>query len=131
MDPRTVRVQDIDNLSGKILRIDPITGAGLPDNPFYNGDPGANRSKVYQLGLRNPFRIAVDENSGQLYIGDVGWTRWEEINAGDPGANFGWPYYEGGSGVSLQTNQYSNLPEAQVFYASGAGGDRVDLCTKP
>ena len=119
MDPRTVRVQDLDNLSGKILRIDPITGEGVPDNPFFNGDPNANRSKVYQYGLRNPFRIAVDDNSGQLYIGDVGWTRWEEVNAGDPGANFGWPYYEGGSGVSLRTNQYSNLPEAQVFYASG------------
>ena len=119
MDPRTVRVQDIDNLSGKILRIDPITGQGVSDNPFYNGDAGANRSKVYQLGLRNPFRMAVDPNSGQLYIGDVGWTQWEEVNAGGPGANFGWPYYEGGSGVSLRTNSYQNLPEAQVFYASG------------
>jgi hypothetical protein len=60
VDPRTVRVQDIDNLSGKILRIDPITGQGVSDNPFYNGDAGANRSKVYQLGVRNPFRMAVD-----------------------------------------------------------------------
>ena len=119
VDPRTVRVQDIDNLSGKILRIDPITGAGLSDNPFFNGDPNANRSKVYQLGLRNPFRIAVDDNTGQLYIGDVGWTQWEEVNAGEPGANFGWPYYEGGNGVSLQTNRYRDLPEAQTFYASG------------
>ncbi|MEL7496276.1 MAG: PQQ-dependent sugar dehydrogenase [Planctomycetota bacterium] len=119
MDPRTVRVQDIDNLSGKILRIDPITGEGVASNPFYNGDPDSNRSKVYQYGLRNPFRIAVDENTGQLYIGDVGWTRWEEINAGEAGANFGWPYYEGGNGVSLQTNRYRDLPEAQTFYASG------------
>ena len=120
MDPRTVRVQDIDNLSGKILRIDPITGEGLSDNPFYNGNADANRSKVYQLGVRNPFRMSVDPVSGQLYIGDVGWTQWEEVNAGGPGANFGWPYYEGGSGVSTRTNQYQNLPEAQVFYASNA-----------
>ena len=119
MDPRTVRVQDIDNLSGKVLRIDPITGQGLSDNPFYNGNPDANRSKVYQLGLRNPFRMTVDPVSGQLYIGDVGWTQWEEVNSGPAGANFGWPYYEGGSGVNLQTNQYRNLPEAQAFYASG------------
>lgn len=118
-DPRTVRVQDIDNLSGKILRIDPITGEGVSDNPFFNGDANANRSKVYQYGLRNPFRIAVDDNSGQLYIGDVGWTQWEEVNAGDPGANFGWPYYEGGSGTNLQTNRYRDLPEAQLFYGSG------------
>ncbi|MEM6777717.1 MAG: PQQ-dependent sugar dehydrogenase [Planctomycetota bacterium] len=119
MDPRTIRVQDIDNLSGKVLRIDPITGEGLSDNPFFNGDPSANRSKVYQLGLRNPFRITVDDNTGQLFIGDVGWTNWEELNSGPPGANFGWPYYEGGNGVNLQTNRYRDLPEAQIFYASG------------
>ncbi len=119
-DPRTVRVQDIDNLSGKILRIDPITGEGLADNPFYNGEPNANRSKVYQYGLRNPFRITVDPVSGQLYVGDVGWTRWEEINAAGPGANFGWPFYEGGSGQNLPTRLYEDLPEAQAFYNSGA-----------
>ncbi|MEL7266545.1 MAG: PQQ-dependent sugar dehydrogenase, partial [Planctomycetota bacterium] len=119
VDPRTVRVQDIDNLSGKILRIDPLTGVGLSDNPFFNGDADANRSKVYQLGLRNPFRISIDQVTGQLYIGDVGWTRWEEVNAAGPGANFGWPYYEGGSGQSLRTGGYENLPEAQAFYASG------------
>lgn len=119
VDPRTVRVQDIDNLSGKILRIDPITGEGLSDNPFYNGDPNANRSKVFQYGLRNPFRIAVDQTDGKVYVGDVGWTQWEEINAAEPGANFGWPYYEGGSGTSLQTGGYRDLSEAQAFYASG------------
>ena len=119
VDPRTIRVQDIDNLSGKVLRIDPITGDGLSDNPFFSGDADANRSKVYQLGLRNPFRLAVDPDSGELFIGDVGWTQWEEINTGGAGANFGWPYYEGGSGVSLQTNRYEDLPEAQIFYASG------------
>ena len=119
VDPRTVRVQDIDNLSGKIIRIDPITGEGLADNPFYDGDPNSNRSKVYQYGLRNPFRITVDPTDGQVYVGDVGWTQWEEINAGAPGANFGWPYYEGGSGESLRTGGYQNLSEAQAFYASG------------
>lgn len=119
VDPRTVRVQDIDNLSGKVLRIDPLTGEGLTDNPFFNGDADANRSKVYQYGLRNPFRLTVDPSTGQLYVGDVGWTQWEEVNAAGPGANFGWPYYEGGSGTSLRTNGYDSLPEAQAFYASG------------
>ncbi len=119
VDPRTVRVQDIDNLSGKILRINPITGEGLADNPFYNGDSGANRSKVYQLGVRNPFRMTVDPATGELYVGDVGWTRWEEVNSAGPGANFGWPYYEGGNGVSNQTNGYRDPVEAQTFYNSG------------
>ena len=113
------------------MRIDPITGEGLSDNPFFNGNPDANRSKVYQYGLRNPFRMSVDPVSGQLYIGDVGWTQWEEINAGNAGDNFGWPYYEGGSGVSLRTNQYQNLPEAIAFYASGPNGDSGHLCIEP
>ncbi|MEL6106236.1 MAG: DUF4347 domain-containing protein, partial [Planctomycetota bacterium] len=120
VDPRTVRVQDIDNLSGKVLRIDPLTGEGLADNPFFNGDPDANRSKVYQYGLRNPFRMTIDPSSGQVYVGDVGWTRWEEINAAGPGANFGWPFYEGGSGTSLRTNGYEDLREADAFYDSVA-----------
>ncbi|MCR9295598.1 MAG: PQQ-dependent sugar dehydrogenase [bacterium] len=119
VDPRTVRVQDIDNLSGKVLRIDPATGEGLSDNPFFNGDPNANRSKVYQYGLRNPFRMAVDQSTGQLFVGDVGWTNWEEINAAEAGANFGWPYYEGGSGTNSQTTGYQDLPEAQEFYNAG------------
>ena len=123
VDPRTVRVQDIDNLSGKILRIDPITGDGLADNPFYNGDADANRSKVYQLGLRNPFRITVDPRNGDVYVGDVGWTQWEEINSAAAGANFGWPYYEGGNGNSLPTGGYRDLPEAQAFYNSDRSVD--------
>jgi glucose/arabinose dehydrogenase len=119
MDPRTVRVQDIDNLSGKLMRIDPITGAGLADNPFFDGDPESNRSKVYQLGLRNPFRIGIDRVTGQVYLGDVGWSAWEEVNTGPAGANFGWPYFEGGAGgVSLRTVEYQDLPEAQAFYAA-------------
>ena len=119
VDPRATRVQDIDSLSGKILRIDPLTGQGLPSNPFYNNDPNSNRSKVYQSGLRNPFRISVHPQSGRLMIGDVGWTQWEEVNTAGPGANFGWPYYEGGSGASLQTNGYKDLAKAQAFYSGG------------
>ncbi len=120
LDARTTRVQDIDNLSGKILRVDPLTGEGLTDNPFYNGDPDANRSKVYQLGLRNPFRFSIHPETGAPVIGDVGWTNWEEVNIGEAGANFGWPYYEGGNGVSIQTTEYQALPEAQAFYNSNA-----------
>lgn len=117
VDPRTVRVQDIDNLSGKMLRIDPITGEGLADNPFYDGDPNSNRSKVYSYGLRNPFRFAINPKTNEPFIGDVGWTEWEEIDTGK-GVNFGWPYYEGGDGVNLRRDGYEELPEAQEFYNS-------------
>lgn len=119
VDPRTVRVQDLDSLSGKLLRIDPVTGEGLTDNPYYNGDPTANQSKVYSYGLRNPFRFALHPTLDEPYIGDVGWTAWEEINTGR-GANFGWPYFEGGNGQSLRTGGYQDLSEAQDFYDSGA-----------
>jgi glucose/arabinose dehydrogenase len=119
VDPRTVRVQDVNNLSGKVLRIDPISGAGLASNPFFDGDVDSNRSKVYQLGVRNAFRAAFDDVTGRFYIGDVGWGTWEEINSAGAGANFGWPYYEGANGVNARTGGYQSLPEAAAFYASG------------
>jgi glucose/arabinose dehydrogenase len=119
VDPRTTRTQNLDSLSGKILRINPETGEGYADNPFYNGDPGSNRSKVYSYGLRNPFRFAINDNTNEPFIADVGWTNWEEINTGR-GANFGWPFYEGGNGTSLQTTGYRALPEAAAFYAANA-----------
>ncbi len=124
VDVRADRVQHIDSLSGKVLRIDPITGEGLPDNPFYDsGDANANRSKVYQLGLRNPFRISVDPVTGRLFVGDVGWTKWEEINSAGAGANFGWPFYEGGNGVSQINVSYQNTPEGQDFFADNVSVD--------
>ncbi len=110
-DPRSFYVQDIDSLAGKILRIDPLTGEGLTDNPFYDGTTTSNASKVYQLGLRNPFSMGFDAD-GQLLITDTGWFTWEEINSGGPGANFGWPYYEGGdNGVLDLMDTYAGRPE--------------------
>jgi len=119
VDSRAYRVQDVDNLSGKLLRINPITGAGYSNNPFYNGNLSSNQSKVYQYGFRNPFRFSIDPRNGKVYVGDVGWTNWKEINAGAAGANFGWPFYEGGSAGNQQTIAYNATPEAQAFYASG------------
>ncbi|BDA70913.1 PA14 domain-containing protein [Calothrix sp. PCC 7716] len=119
VDPRTIRVQDINNLSGKMLRIDSITGNGVSDNPFYDAaNPNSNRSKVFNSGLRNPFRFTTNPTTNRPYIGDVGWKTWEEINAGR-GQNFGWPYFEGGNGISLQQPEYFSLPPAQAFYNSG------------
>lgn len=100
------RAQWIHALSGKILRIDPVTGQGLPSNPYWTGDPDDAASKVWAYGLRNPFRFSVepgtgsddpiDGNPGVLYIGDVGWATWEELDvARQSGLNFGWPCFEG------------------------------------
>ncbi|MGF1514909.1 MAG: Calx-beta domain-containing protein [Elainellaceae cyanobacterium] len=114
-DPRTVRVQDVNNLSGKVLRIDPITGDGVASNPFYNGDVDSNASKVFYYGMRNPFRVAIDPVTDRPVIGDVGWNSFEEINTGVAGSNFGWPYLEGPN----QTGSYQDLPQAISFYSNG------------
>ncbi|MGL4648168.1 MAG: PQQ-dependent sugar dehydrogenase, partial [Caldilineaceae bacterium] len=89
------RAQDVNSLNGKILRIDPTTGAGYPNNPFAEDDLNANRAKVYALGMRNPFRYTFMPTTGELFVGDVGNSDYEEINRGGPGANFGWPCFEG------------------------------------
>jgi glucose/arabinose dehydrogenase len=101
------RAQDLRSLDGKVLRVDPATGLGYPSNPYFDGDPASNRSRVWVYGLRNPFRIAIEPGTGAsdaaagdpgtLYIADVGWVTWEEVNvARTPGLNFGWPCHEGG-----------------------------------
>ena len=117
-DPRAIRVQDVGNLSGKVLRIDPDTGEGLADNPFWNGNQNSNASKVFALGVRNGFR-SVFGPTGQLLVADVGWNTWEEINIVTKGANLGWPYFEGGTGTPLQTGGYQDIQPAKDFYASG------------
>ncbi len=107
VDPKALRVLDVDSLAGKILRINPDTGQGLSDNPFYDGDPTSNRSRVVSYGLRNPFRYTLHPTTGELYIGDVGWNVWEEINRGK-GKNFGWPCYEGNNAGNLEQPGYKN-----------------------
>jgi len=87
----SLRAQNLNSLNGKVLRIN-SNGTAPGDNPF---DDGTNspRSKVYDYGLRNPFRYTFGAN-GEMIIGDVGWATYEEINIGR-GKNFGWPCYEG------------------------------------
>ncbi|HYM79932.1 MAG TPA: PQQ-dependent sugar dehydrogenase [Candidatus Limnocylindria bacterium] len=100
------RAQYLGSLCGKLLRVNPANGHGYPSNPFYDGDPASVQSRVWAYGLRNPFRFTVrpgtgstnptDGNPGALYVGDVGWATWEEMNvAAQGGMNFGWPCYEG------------------------------------
>lgn len=101
------RAQLVDSLSGKILRIDAETGDGVPSNPFYDAAaPRAPRSRVWALGMRNPFRMTLRPESGAhdpaaaspgvLLVGNAGWRSWEELEIVDaPGQNFGWPVFEG------------------------------------
>ena len=93
--------QTTNDLFGAVLRIKPEADGTYsipPDNPFVNS-PNGERPEIYAYGLRNPFRIAIDQANGDLWIGDVGQELWEEIDrvaGGDTsGVNFGWSCLEG------------------------------------
>lgn len=92
--------QDPRSLLGKLLRIDVDRGAPYaipPGNPYADGVTG--RPEIWAIGLRNPWRIGFDRATGDLYVGDVGQDRNEEIDrfaAGQgAGANLGWRMVEG------------------------------------
>lgn len=93
------RGQSLETLFGKILRV--VVDAGDPytipaDNPF---SAGGSLPEIWAYGLRNPWRFSFDRATGDLYIGDVGYKNWEEIDylpAGSSGGtNFGWRFFEG------------------------------------
>jgi|GEM_PF-1350593 len=104
-DEHAFRAQDLDHLSGKILRINP-DGSGPSDNPFYTGNSTDNESKVYAYGFRNPYRFNFDPVTGLLVVADVGWGEKEEFDVVDAGGNYGWPCREG----TLQTSGYDTFP---------------------
>jgi hypothetical protein len=63
------------------------------------------------------------DDDGRLFITETGWNAWEEINTGGAGANFGWPFFEGGDGgVLVRANGYRDFPQAGAFYAAQANG---------
>jgi hypothetical protein len=105
-DNRPIPSEDLTQLYGKILRIDPRQQGGQPytipaDNP-YATDPTA-RHEIWAAGLRNPWRFSFDSQTGDLIIGDVGQASFEEIDyarrvdGNAAGRNFGWPHTEGDS----------------------------------
>jgi glucose/arabinose dehydrogenase len=110
-------------LDGAILRVDPATGNGLPGNPmFSSGD--ANARRIIAHGLRNPFRFAMRPGTNEVWVGDVGWNNWEEINritAPTDGVvdNFGWPCYEGNARQSGYDGANLNICEG-LYIDAGA-----------
>jgi glucose/arabinose dehydrogenase len=88
--------QDLSNLYGTIIRIDVSPNEGYdipPGNPFV-GVEGA-RPEIWAYGLRNPWRIDFDPETGEMWAGDVGEDSWEEVNRIVRGGNYGWSCYEG------------------------------------
>jgi glucose/arabinose dehydrogenase len=91
--------QDVtENLLGSILRIDVDDRSGeepygIPeDNPLLDEE---GLDEHYAWGLRNPWRMSFDEETGRLFVGDVGQNTWEEVNVVEKGGNYGWNVREG------------------------------------
>ena len=107
-------------LSGTIIRIDPATGEGLPSNPLAES-PDPNARRIVAHGLRNPYRFTVRPGTSELWIGDVGWNEWEELNRSLGSDrqldNFGWPCLEG----EARTRGYDqlDLDICEDLYAEG------------
>lgn len=110
------------SLDGTVIRIDPATGLGLPDNPRAN-DTNINARRIIAYGLRNPFRLTTRPGTKEIWVGDVGWSTWEEINRiTDPTDsivdNFGWPCYEGNPRQSGYDS--ANLSLCETLYNQGS-----------
>lgn len=122
------RAQDLTNPLGKIHRVD--VDGGYPyaiphDNPFAYG--GGGLDTLYAWGLRNPFRMSFDPQTGELWVGDVGQNAWEEISRVELGGNYGWKIMEGlvcrpGGPQSCDT---SDLVAPEIVYATGFGGSVI------
>jgi glucose/arabinose dehydrogenase len=140
-DPEN-RASDLGTMLGKLLRIDVLGATGEPyaipqDNPFV-GQADA-RPEILHFGLRNPFRDSVDQETGAIWIGDVGQGAWEEIDvapADARGLDFSWRRWEGrecfdeaagcdDTGVTMPITQYPHPEGCSVIGGVVYRGDAI------
>ena len=97
--------QDLTSLGGKVLRVDPRTGAPAPGNPF-----GAS-SPVYAYGFRNPQGLALRPGTEQMWLVEHGPEHDDEINLLAPGGNYGWdPIPDDGTLVFYDYSDEAGVP---------------------
>ncbi|WP_229070328.1 discoidin domain-containing protein [Actinoplanes sp. DH11] len=122
-------------LDGTILRLDPLTGAAASGNPGI-ASPDANTQRIIAYGLRNPYRFAMRPGTSEIWVGDVGWNNWEEINrVPDASAvrNLGWPCFEGtgrqggydGANLDMCESQYTSGGQTAPHYTYAHTGQVV------
>jgi glucose/arabinose dehydrogenase len=119
-DSTPADAQSLGTVNGKILRINP-DGTIPSDDPFYGSTSGNNRA-IYALGLRQPYSLDVlSGTTPKMYINDVGENSWEEIDQAAPGANYGWPTYEGA--VTSPDPALQNYQNPVFAYTHGTTAD--------
>ncbi|MFB6700823.1 PQQ-dependent sugar dehydrogenase [Streptomyces rubiginosohelvolus] len=118
--------QKLDTLLGKLLRIDPSGGDpyAIPaDNPFV--DDANAKDEIWAYGLRNPWRFSFDAGTGDLLIGDVGQSDWEEIDwvsaDSEGGENYGWASMEGTHPFRGGTEPANHVPPVYEYDRTGLG----------
>jgi len=112
--------QHFDTIQGKLLRIN-ADGSIPTDNPFINKTKGKYRA-IWALGLRNPYTFAIRRSNSDMCINDVGGDKFEEINRGVAGANYGWPLSEGPTDDERFCAPIFTYPHASI-----CGGDFAPL----
>jgi glucose/arabinose dehydrogenase len=115
-------------LEGTVLRLDVDAGSyqAPADNPFVDSEAG--RDEVWAYGLRNPWRLSIDEKSGLIYIPDVGQEDFEEINIvdrHDGGLNFGWSITEGSGCYQAESCDTGGITQPVYEYAHHGNGCAV------
>lgn len=126
-DPQNY-AQNRASLLGKMLRIDVNSTSkgnyGIPkDNPYVGNTQGF-REEIYAYGLRNPWRFSFDSVTKDLWTGDVGQNKVEEIDLIIKGGNYGWKVKEGNSCYSGDCSQ-ANLIAPVWEYQQGSDGRSV------
>jgi glucose/arabinose dehydrogenase len=117
--------QNKKNILGTIIRIDVDQHTDskcyvVPhDNPFVSNKNV--RQEIWAYGLRNPWRMSFDKETGKLWVADVGQNQWEEIDVIQKGKNYGWNYREG-SHEFIQSNTTETFEDPVFEYGRTDGG---------